>query len=92
MRNFLLKKIYKFPFRHILIDVYFSSQFKKNNIENKNIIFQLNYARYEKKLDYKIVCLKEVYKFLSTHFLISCIFFVLIQRNTNGNQKSYFFL
>ena len=49
----------------------------KNAIENKKsyLIFFSLAMRYEKMLQYKIVCSKEAYKLLSSHFLIRCIFF-----------------
>ena len=43
--------------------------------------------KYENKLWYKIVYYINIYKFELQHFLIRCIFFFLIEKNTIENPK-----
>ena len=55
-----------------------------------SFIYQSNFTGYDKKLLYKIVYYKKIYKFESTHFFIRCIFFFLIKKNTIENLKFKF--
>ena len=65
--------------------------FKLETSQYQNSIFQLNYTRYEKKLPYKIIFYIKIYKFELQHFVIRCIFFFLIKKNTIWKSKIQFF-
>ena len=63
---------------------------KLEKSQSENSIFQLDYARYEEKLSYKIILYIKIYKSELQHFFIRCLFFFLIQ-NTTENPKFIFF-
>ena len=85
------KMIYKFALNYFFIGVIALLLFIKNVfLEIQNLIFLPKYMRYEKHIRDKIVHLKKIHKFISEHFFIGHIVFVLIVKNVIKNKKFHF--
>ena len=84
------KETYKFCFDHFVEKRTVFILIRKTLLKIKSCGFRAKNARYEKMLTYKIIHLKEIYKFCFDHILIKRTVFVLIVKNVIKNQKFNF--